>query len=658
MLPPEGALSGFGRPGAAEMPQNPNDLPEENDATVFRPKAWVVPPPGAEPVSDATIIRPAGATSFGAAAARRPPAPTAPPSSGSKDLGNHLPVGLSLGEFEITELLGEGGFGIVYLARDHSLERRVALKEYMPSALAARQGGANVSVKSERHRETFEAGLKSFVNEARLLAQFDHPSLVKVYRFWEANGTAYMVMPFYEGITLKQQLKDMGAPPGEAWLMELLEPLTEALQVIHAEQCFHRDIAPDNVILLKGTNRPLLLDFGAARRVIGDMTQALTVILKPGYAPVEQYAEVPGMKQGAWTDVYALAAVVYFAIIGKTPPTSVGRLMNDNYVPLAQAAAGKYSPGFLAAIDAALAVKPEERTQSIDELRQARGCGGAGSAPRPRPGPRAAPAPQAAAAGRPRAASSGAAEPKSKMALFVLGGVVVLAAIGGGIYATLPSPKPPPAGEPAVAKAPGVDPVTGAPAVVQAPAPSLPPPAAAPPAAPPPPASFDPVGELDRVAAGQTAGFGVVAMPAKPQLRIGRDRLSFTVRSDRDGHVNVLAFASDDKLYSLFPNASVKSTRIKAGQTITLPPASFPLDATGPEGTDEFLVIVSANPRDLGGAGFRNTDGIGTLTREQAEQSAARGAGGKSVFAGTPVCAAPCEDEYGAARFSSRQVSQ
>src|SRR5262249_21690988 len=113
----------------------------------------------------------------------------------------------------------------------------------------------------------------------------------------------------------------------------------------------------------------LLLDFGAARRVIGDMTQALTVILKPGYAPVEQYAEVPGMKQGAWTDVYALAAVVYYAVLGKTPPTSVGRLMNDSYVPLSEAAAGRYSPAFLAAIDRALAVKPDDRTPSIAALR-------------------------------------------------------------------------------------------------------------------------------------------------------------------------------------------------------------------------------------------------------------------------------------------------
>ena len=297
----------------------------------------------------------------------------APPRSDPpvQEVGNNmLPVGSSLGEFEITSVLGEGGFGIVYLAEDRSLGRRVALKEYMPSSLAQRIGVTQVSVKSERHRDTFEAGLKSFVNEARLLAQFDHPSLVKVYRFWEANGTAYMVMPFYEGTTLKDELKAMTAPPDETWLRELLEPLTEALAVIHAEQCYHRDIAPDNVILLKGTERPLLLDFGAARRVIGDMTQALTVILKPGYAPVEQYAEVPGMKQGPWTDVYALAAVVCYAITGKTPPTSVGRLMNDSYVPMMQAGAGRYSPAFLAAIDRALVVKPEQRTQTIDALRR------------------------------------------------------------------------------------------------------------------------------------------------------------------------------------------------------------------------------------------------------------------------------------------------
>ncbi|MEP7303353.1 MAG: protein kinase, partial [Caldimonas sp.] len=210
-------------------------LPSQSPKTQAAPPRTEIAPPPAPftPEGDATVIRPRPA--------RAPAAPEG---------GNMLPVGFYLGEFEITRVLGEGGFGIVYLVEDHSLGRRVALKEYMPSSLAQRVGGTQVSVKSERHRETFEAGLKSFVNEARLLAQFDHPSLVKVYRFWEANGTAYMVMPFYEGVTLKDELKAMGAPPDEAWLRELLEPLSEALAVIHAEQCFHRDIAPDNVILL------------------------------------------------------------------------------------------------------------------------------------------------------------------------------------------------------------------------------------------------------------------------------------------------------------------------------------------------------------------------------------------------------------------------
>ena len=147
----------------------------------------------------------------------------------------------------------------------------------------------------------------------------------------------------------------------------------DALEVMHAAQVFHRDIAPDNIMLLEG-GRPLLLDFGAARRVITDMTQALTVILKPGYAPVEQYAEMPEMKQGAWTDIYALSAVIFFAIMGKTPPPSVGRIMNDSMVPLAQQAAGRYSDAFLRGVDRGLAVKPAQRPQTIAELRGSARC--------------------------------------------------------------------------------------------------------------------------------------------------------------------------------------------------------------------------------------------------------------------------------------------
>ena len=290
------------------------------------------------------------------------------PTTGAAFMGHTLPAGTRLEGLEITGLIGEGGFGIVYLAYDASLERQVAIKEYMPSSLASRDGASfRVSVKSERHRDTFEAGLKSFVNEARLLARFDHPALVKVFRFWEANRTAYMAMPYYQGPTLKRALAELGAPPSEALLRDWLRPLLDALSVMHKEQCFHRDIAPDNILL---TDRgPLLLDFGAARRVIGDMTHALTVVLKPGYAPIEQYGEAASMTQGPWTDLYALASVVYYAIAGRAPITSVERIMGDRLEPLAVTAAGRYSDGFLRAIDAALAVRPSDRPQDVQQFR-------------------------------------------------------------------------------------------------------------------------------------------------------------------------------------------------------------------------------------------------------------------------------------------------
>ncbi|HEX6017933.1 MAG TPA: serine/threonine-protein kinase [Burkholderiaceae bacterium] len=286
--------------------------------------------------------------------------------------GNALPDGARLAEFEVRGVIGEGGFGIVYLAWDASLQRRVAIKEYMPATLAARTHGSRVLPRTDKSTETFALGLRSFVNEAQLLASFDHPSLLKVYRFWEANGTAYMVMPYYQGITLKKALNALDAPPEEGWLLRQLGPLLDALGVMHRGRCYHRDIAPDNILLLDdGT--PLLLDFGAARRVIGDATHALTAFLKPGYAPVEQYAEMPTMKQGPWTDLYALGSVVHYAITGRTPPESVARLVNDTMVPLAVVAKGRYSERFLRAIDHALAVRPEDRPQSASELRDALG---------------------------------------------------------------------------------------------------------------------------------------------------------------------------------------------------------------------------------------------------------------------------------------------
>ncbi len=280
-----------------------------------------------------------------------------------------LAAGSTLRDYRIDKVVGEGGFGIVYLAWDAALERHVAIKEYLPSAMAARAGdGITVVVKSADYQETFTLGLRSFVNEARLLARFDHPALVKVHQFWEQHGTAYMVMPFYEGPTLRRVLLDMGRLSTQAEVSAWLLPLLDTLEVLHADNCFHRDIAPDNILITAAG--PLLLDFGAARRVVGGATQALTAVLKPGYAPLEQYGDSPDMKQGPWTDIFALASVLYVAIAGSRPVPSVERVIADRLKPLTQVAAERFSYGFLSAVDQALALRPEHRPQNVAEFRR------------------------------------------------------------------------------------------------------------------------------------------------------------------------------------------------------------------------------------------------------------------------------------------------
>ncbi len=289
---------------------------------------------------------------------------TAPPAVSH----NALPPGLRLDEFEIRAVIGEGGFGIVYHAFDHALERDVAIKEYMPASMAARSATMQVSVLSQGHVETFSLGLRSFVNEARLLARFDHPSLVKVHRFWEGNGTAYMVMPLYRGRTLKVLRQALSASPSEAWLRGLVEPLLGALEALHREDVFHRDIAPDN-ILVGDDGKPVLLDFGAARRVIGDQSQSLTAILKPNFAPIEQYGETAGLRQGPWTDLYALGATLHFVITGQPPQPATARALGSQVNRLASVARRGVSTEFLRAVDWMMAPRPEDRPQSVAALR-------------------------------------------------------------------------------------------------------------------------------------------------------------------------------------------------------------------------------------------------------------------------------------------------
>jgi serine/threonine protein kinase len=281
-----------------------------------------------------------------------------------------LPIGTRLGEFEIRRVLGVGGFGIVYQAFDHLLEREVAVKEYMPSTLVERKETMHVSLNSQADADTFALGLRSFVNEARLLARFDHPSLLKVHRFWEANGTAYMAMALYKGRTAREVRNGLSTRPDEAWVRRILEPLLGAIEKLHSEDVYHRDIAPDN-ILIEADGRPVLLDFGAARRVITDRSQALTAILKPSYAPIEQYADVGGMKQGPWTDIYALGATVHFLLLGKPPPPAPGRSIQDTMTPLAQQDLPGCSPDFLALVDWMLSPMPNDRPQSVSVVRDA-----------------------------------------------------------------------------------------------------------------------------------------------------------------------------------------------------------------------------------------------------------------------------------------------
>lgn len=278
---------------------------------------------------------------------------------------NALPAGARLQEFEVQSVIGEGGFGIVYRAFDTLLEREVAIKEYLPVSHASRRRDGTVVASAERQREAFEKGLRCFVSEARMLARFKHRALVEILRFWEERGTAYMVMPCYEGRPLSQLVQEGFRVQSTEAMLSFLTPLLDGLAMLHAVDCYHRDISTDNILILEDGS-PLLLDFGAARRILVDESEVLTIILKPGFAPIEQYSDDHELApQGAWTDLYALAAVAYLLVTGAMPMVSVGRIIRDPLVPLATCAPAGLSRGLVAAIDAGLRVTPDQRPQSV-----------------------------------------------------------------------------------------------------------------------------------------------------------------------------------------------------------------------------------------------------------------------------------------------------
>jgi serine/threonine protein kinase len=278
-----------------------------------------------------------------------------------------LASGALVGEdYEIERVLGSGGFGITYLARDKSLGIQVAIKEYFPASLAYRDAGATVSASTDANRESYDWGLERFLAEARTLARLRHPNIVRVSRYFKENGTAYMVLGFVVGQDFEAWLRSRGRPPTQKELDAIVGPLIDALEIVHAADVVHRDIKPANIYIQKSDGAPILLDFGAARQALSEQTRATAAFVSPGYSPPESHLNDPA-EQGPWTDIYGLAATFYRAVVGKAPVQVVNRLSRDTYVPLSEQLdnPGAYRPGFLAAIDKGMMLRREERPQSV-----------------------------------------------------------------------------------------------------------------------------------------------------------------------------------------------------------------------------------------------------------------------------------------------------
>ena len=281
---------------------------------------------------------------------------------------NALPVGTELEGYRVVALLGAGGFGITYKAVDLLLDRHVAIKEYLPSVLANR-GADRKTVKpfGRQEAEQFVWGLERFRTEAKTLVAFQHPNIVPVHRYFESNGTGYLVMAFQDGKSLADVIDAVGTL-SEDELLTILRPLAAGLADVHAKGFLHRDIKPANIIIRRdGT--PVLIDFGAARQAVTRQSRGLTAIVTEGYAPYEQYET--DSHQGPWTDLYALGAVLYHCVTGRRPPEAPKRIaaqlrkQPDPMVPATVAAGGNYSESLLGAIDQALTVEEAKRPQSV-----------------------------------------------------------------------------------------------------------------------------------------------------------------------------------------------------------------------------------------------------------------------------------------------------
>jgi hypothetical protein len=349
-----------------------------------------------------------------------------------------LQPGQLIGRYEIVSVLGQGGFGITYRARDIQLGREVAIKEYLPTALAIRQDGTTVLPRTTKMAEDFGWGRERFVTEGRTLASLHRvPAIVQVFDFLEANGTAYIVMELLHGETLEARITRLGKL-GPEDVDRILWPLLDGLEQVHNAGFLHRDIKPAN-ILLDDAGNPTLIDFGASRAAMAGRSVALTAIFTPGYAAAEQMTSA---KQGPWTDIYGLSATLYHAIAGQTPPSAFDRMLDDAYQPLAQLNPAGFAGGVLAGVDAGLAVAARDRPQSIAGWRPILGMSAAPEADStvvmPKPSEVRSVGRHVSTLPPPAAAGSG------RTGLWIGIAVVLLALLGGGGYYAIASRGPDP----------------------------------------------------------------------------------------------------------------------------------------------------------------------------------------------------------------------
>lgn len=280
---------------------------------------------------------------------------------------HHLMPGTMLNnKFYVGTALGEGGFGITYIGRDTKLDMKVAIKEFYPNGYVNRSNTISPRVNdsvSEDRKEFFEKGRERFLKEARILAKFSgEPGIVDVRDFFEENNTAYIIMEYLDGVDLKDYLKQKGTLTPDQTI-RLLMPVMMSLKKVHAQGLIHRDISPDNIMLVE--DKVKLLDFGAARNVSAAANKSLSVMLKPGYAPEEQYRSKGN--QGPWTDVYALCATMYKCITGVTPDDATQRVFSDE-VKAPSALGIEISEEIESAIMRGMSVQQKDRYQSIDDL--------------------------------------------------------------------------------------------------------------------------------------------------------------------------------------------------------------------------------------------------------------------------------------------------